>query len=98
MFLIGLCSLLDAMLGRPLEEAIADLPLSTAARAAVMGSERNTARCILDAAIAFENGLWDESAVATHAAGLSPAILAEAYSGSLRWAREFSRVVTTVAA
>jgi EAL and modified HD-GYP domain-containing signal transduction protein len=98
MFLIGLCSLLDAMLGRPLQEAIADLPLSTAARAAVMSNERNTPRCILDAAIAFENGLWDEAAVAIHGAGLPPAVLAEAYSGALRWAREFSRVVTTVAA
>ncbi len=97
MFLVGLCSLLDAMLNRPIEEAIADLPLSTSARAAVLGTDRNTARCILDAAVAFENGLWDEAALAVHAAGLTPALLAEAYSGALRWAREFSRVVAAAA-
>jgi len=97
MFLLGLCSLLDAILDKPLAEAIADLPLSAAARAAVLGTDRNTARCVLDGVVAFENGLWDEAALAVHSAGLSPAMLAEAYSGALRWAREFSRVVNAAA-
>ena len=97
LFLIGLCSLLDAMLGRPLEEAIADLPLSSAARSAVLGGERNTARCVLDAVVAYENGLWDEAALASHGAGVTPALLADAYAGALRWAREFSRVVAMAA-
>ena len=97
LFLIGLCSLLDAMLGRPLHEAIADLPLSPAARSAVLGEERNAARCVLDAVVAYENGLWDEAALASHGAGLTPALLADAYAGALRWAREFSRVVAAAA-
>ena len=97
LFLIGLCSLLDAMLGRPLHEAIADLPLSPAARSAVLGEERNPVRCVLDAVVAYENGLWDEAALASHGAGLTPALLADAYAGALRWAREFSRVVAMAA-
>ena len=97
LFLIGLCSLLDAMLNRPLVDAIADLPLSPAARSAVLGEDRNSARCVLDAVIAYENGLWDEAALAAHGAGVTPALLAEAYAGALRWAREFSRVVAAAA-
>jgi EAL and modified HD-GYP domain-containing signal transduction protein len=92
LFLVGLCSLLDAMLGRPLEEAIGDLPLSATARSAVLGEGRNTARCVLDAVVAYENGLWDEAALAAHGAGLTPALLADAYARALRWSREFSRV------
>jgi c-di-GMP-related signal transduction protein len=94
LFLVGLCSLLDAMLGRPLAEAIGDLPLSLAARNALLGEDRNTARYVLDAVVAYENGLWDEAAVAAHNAGLTPAHLADAYAGALRWSREFSRVAT----
>jgi len=97
LFLVGLCSLLDAMLGRPLEEAIGDLPLSARARSAVLGEDRNIERCVLDAVVAYENGLWDEAALATHGAGLTPALLAEAYAGALRWSREFSRVATAAA-
>jgi c-di-GMP-related signal transduction protein len=94
LFLVGLCSLLDAMLGRPLQQAIADLPLSASARNAVLGGDRNTARYVLDAVVAYEDGSWDEAAVAAHNAGLTPAMLADAYAGALRWSREFSRVAT----
>jgi c-di-GMP-related signal transduction protein len=97
LFLVGLCSLLDAMLGRPLPDAIADLPLSAGARKAVLGEEKNTARCVLDAVVAYEDGRWDEAALAAHSAGLTPSQLADAYAGALRWSREFSRVVCAAA-
>jgi EAL and modified HD-GYP domain-containing signal transduction protein len=91
LFLIGLCSLLDAMLGRPLEDAIAELPLSAEARAAVLGEGTKAPRWVLEAIVAYENGQWDEAAEAAAAAGLSPSMLPAAYNGALAWARQFSR-------
>ena len=90
MFLLGLCSLLDAILDKPLAEAIADLPLPTEVRAALMG-EANVPRQILDVVIAYENGMWDEALEKARALGLSEDSPATVYSDALKWARELSR-------
>jgi EAL and modified HD-GYP domain-containing signal transduction protein len=91
LFLIGLCSLLDAMLGKPLEDAVADLPLSPGARDAVLGIHRSPARSVLNAVIAYERGAWDLSADELEAAGLHGNSVAEAYTGALSWARELTQ-------
>jgi c-di-GMP-related signal transduction protein len=90
MFLLGLCSLLDAILDRPLAEAIADLPLPADVRAALMG-DNNVPRQILDVVVAYENGNWDEALDKAHALGLSDDSPATVYSDALKWARELSR-------
>jgi EAL and modified HD-GYP domain-containing signal transduction protein len=97
LFLVGMCSLLDAMLCRPLEEAIVGLPLSPAALSAVLRTGSQPAKLLLDAVVAYENGDWDEAAEATGAAGLTPSMLPVAYAEALRWARQFSRDVLAVA-
>jgi EAL and modified HD-GYP domain-containing signal transduction protein len=90
MFLLGLCSLLDAILDRPLEEAIADLPLPADVRNALLGGD-NVPRQILDVVVAYENGNWDEALEKAHALGLSEDSPATVYSDALKWARELSR-------
>ena len=95
MFLVGLCSLLDAMLHRPMAEALRDLPLSEAARSAPVQAarkallgERNPLRSVLDAVLAYEAGSWDEAL--TSDACDDEAILSRAYGNALVWARELS--------
>jgi EAL and modified HD-GYP domain-containing signal transduction protein len=90
MFLLGLCSLLDAILDRPLEEAIADLPLPADVKAALLGND-NVARQILDVVVAYENANWDEALEKARALGLSEDSPAAVYSEALKWARELSR-------
>ena len=90
MFLLGLCSLLDAILDRPLEEAIADLPLPADVKTALLGGN-NVPRQILDVVIAYENGNWDEALEKARALGLSEDSPAAVYSEALKWARELSR-------
>ena len=88
-FLLGLCSLLDAMLGRPMEEVVEELPLSSNVRQALLGEE-NTARLVLDAVTAYERGSWDVAAVLSLRAGSHPGRLPSAYSDALKWARQLS--------
>lgn len=88
-FLLGLCSLLDAMLEQPMETALADLPLSDAIRQALLG-EQNSARSVLDAVIAHERGEWDEAARIAGGISVSPDRLPIAYADALRWARELT--------
>jgi c-di-GMP-related signal transduction protein len=90
MFLLGLCSLLDAILDRPLEEAVADLPLPADVRTALLGGD-NVPRQILDVVIAYENGNWDEALEKARALGLAEDSPATVYSDALKWARELSR-------
>ena len=90
MFLLGLCSLLDAILDKPLEEAIADLPLPADVKGALLGDD-NVPRQILDVVIAYENGQWDEALEKAKVLGLTEDSPATVYSDALKWARELSR-------
>ncbi len=89
-FLLGMCSLLEAILQKPMEEALADLPLSETIHKALLGEE-NLARLVLDAVVAYERGLWDEASRLSSAAGFSPEQLPAAYADALKWARELAQ-------
>ncbi len=90
LFLLGLCSLLDAIIDRPLVDAIADLPLGTEVKQALLG-EPNTARTVLDIVIAHEGGLWDAALDKCRELGLPEDAPATVYADALKWARELSR-------
>ena len=90
LFLLGLCSLLDAILDRPLADAIADLPLSGPVRAALLG-EQNVCRDVLDTVVAYEAGNWDEATEKAKALGLKEEAPAAVYRDALTWARALSR-------
>ncbi|MGE3176382.1 MAG: EAL and HDOD domain-containing protein [Vicinamibacterales bacterium] len=89
-FLLGLCSLLDSMLRRPMEDALAEIPVSDAIKQALLGHQ-NTARAVLDAVTAYERGEWELAADAANLALLDPELLPAAYADALRWARELTR-------
>src|SRR6476661_5693358 len=59
-FLLGLCSLLDALLKVPIAQAVKDLPVPARVRDALLG-QANDLRAILDAVLAYEDGRWDEA-------------------------------------
>lgn len=90
-FLLGLCSMLDAILERPMSAVVAELPLPEAIKAALVGDD-NRYRRLLDCAIAFERGEWDEAIELAEAAGANPDVLAGAYAAALRWARDLDRL------
>ena len=90
LFLVGLCSLLDSMMGRPMAEALEHLPLSPAAKSALLG-DRNPMRTVLEAILAQEKGEWADADASAAAAGLSKTTLSRSYLGALRWARALSR-------
>jgi EAL and modified HD-GYP domain-containing signal transduction protein len=90
LFLLGLCSLLDAIIDRPLAEAIADLPLGPEVKSALLG-EDNPSRAILDMVIAYEAGQWDEAIEKARALGLPDEAPAKTYAQALDWARVLSR-------
>jgi EAL and modified HD-GYP domain-containing signal transduction protein len=86
-YLLGLFSLLDAMLQMPMEEALAPLSLATSIRAALLGTDE-TYRCPLYWLESHEHGDFarcDELAV-SH--GLDPDRLEQNYTAATLWADE----------
>lgn len=85
-FLLGMCSLLDVLLGVPMKQALQDLPVPDEIRAALSG-EKNPARSLLDVVVHYERGEFLPAAEGAAAAGLDEDALAESYRGALQWAR-----------
>jgi EAL and modified HD-GYP domain-containing signal transduction protein len=89
-FLLGLCSLLDVILGRPMADALAEMPLAAEINDALLGTA-NRPREVLDAVVAYEQGKWEEAALAMARLNLPVATLPDVYADALRWARELSK-------
>jgi EAL and modified HD-GYP domain-containing signal transduction protein len=89
LFLVGLCSILDVILGRPMTEALADLPLSDAARDALLGRP-NALRSVLDSVLAYEDGSWEDAVANAETVGAPESGLHRAYTGALTFAHELS--------
>ena len=91
-FLLGLCSLLDVILGRPMADALKEMPLPASINDALLG-EQNDPRRVLDAVLAYEQGKWNDAADALTALRVPADTLPEIYADALRWARELLKTV-----
>lgn len=80
-FMAGLLSLVDVILGAPLEECLDGLPLSDAVRKALCTRE-GAEGAALDCVVAYERGEWAHAAFG----GLPAPSIATAYSQAVEWA------------
>jgi EAL and modified HD-GYP domain-containing signal transduction protein len=90
-FLLGMCSLLDAILQTPIEAILDKLPLCASNDAALRG-EPNGQRALLDAVIAYEHGQWEQSRKLAAGAGLDATLLPAAYQGAISWMARFQEL------
>lgn len=88
-FLLGLCSLLDIVLRRPMRIAIEDLPLPNLIREALLGRE-NVARTVLDTVVHYERGEWNAAYAAADRLNINFDLLPDIYADAIRWARDLS--------
>ncbi len=95
-FLLGLCSMLDAMMGKPMVDVVRDLPLADDIRDALTGAP-NAKRDLLDAVTSYERGSWQDAEQAAARARFAFDALPPAYADALRWGRELSRAAKAAA-
>jgi c-di-GMP-related signal transduction protein len=86
-FLLGLCSLLDIVLRRPMQIAIEDLPLPDLIREALLG-RANVARTVLDTIVHYERGEWDAAYAAADRLNINFDLLPDIYADAIRWSRD----------
>ncbi len=93
-FLLGLLSVLDAMLGRPLVEVIEELPLTEDLREGLSGG-RNQPGVVLQLAVAHEEADWNAVTRTAQDVGIDEASLADLYPKALQFADETVAEVAT---
>jgi EAL and modified HD-GYP domain-containing signal transduction protein len=92
-FLIGLLSLLDAMVGRPLDELVEELGLEAPVANAILGRPRNGdgLRVLLEMAVALERSDFDSAQRLASVGGIPLALAGELHLEAMTWADSLSR-------
>jgi EAL and modified HD-GYP domain-containing signal transduction protein len=85
LFMLGLLSLVDAMLGLPMVEVCNDLPLHARHRAALCG-ERSPTRTWLDLVCALERAEWSTAIGMLNDLGVAPDTASRMYAEAHAWA------------
>jgi EAL and modified HD-GYP domain-containing signal transduction protein len=91
LFLLGVFSLMDAMLGRPISEIVSEIALPDVVRAALLGAPNRHAK-ILELVNAFEAGRWGEVRELARGVGLNESQLSSAYLEAVDWAQRIFQV------
>ena len=83
-FFMGLLSLIDTLLGRPLPELLTTLPIAEDVRQALLGADSDLGR-VCRLVVAYERGAWDEVSALAAALGLSETAAPEIYLKAIEW-------------
>jgi EAL and modified HD-GYP domain-containing signal transduction protein len=93
LFTIGMFSVADALIGRPMAEVLAELPFSDDVQAALL-EQRGALGRLLAAVLAYERGEFPELPGIANAGSSS---VAGAYRDAVEWAEDTTRVVRSMA-
>ena len=87
LFLLGLFSSIDAMMNRPLEELLKDLPIDERVTAALLG-QAGPFRNVLDLILCYEEGNWDSLACCAQRLKLDERALPQQFKQAIKWANK----------
>jgi EAL and modified HD-GYP domain-containing signal transduction protein len=91
-FLVGLFSLMDALLDRPMNKILAELPLSDDISAALQ-RQPHLLTNVLETVIAYEQGNWDKFDIYRQTIKLSTETAKRLYLESISWVWEIEQYV-----
>ena len=91
-FVVGLFSTLDALLDRPMQDVLKDLPLTEEVNLAILEKQGPLGQ-ILQCAMAYEQGDWQQ----LPDLGLDNASIKNAYLEAIQWTREVGREILSAA-
>ncbi|SHJ28382.1 EAL and modified HD-GYP domain-containing signal transduction protein [Malonomonas rubra DSM 5091] len=91
MFLLGLFSLLDAIMSRPIEEILEEITIEEDVREALVGGE-STMHTVLSLILAIEQGDWDQVTQLANQLGVEEQPMNEAYMDAIKWAHEIYNI------
>ena len=86
LFLLGMMSLIDAILDRPLPEILVEMPISNEIKEALLGGE-NRFRDVYETVVAYEAADWPEFSEKARKLNLDERTVPELYLKSVEWAK-----------
>ena len=89
LFLMGLLSLIDAMLETPMAEILEKIPIDHATKAVLLGRP-SPLRSVFQLMLAHESGEWEAAATLSEALKLDSEDVASCYWQAQQWARELA--------
>ena len=89
LFLLGLLSLIDAMLEMPMAEVLERIPLDRATKAVLLG-QASVLRPVFQLMLAHESGEWEAAAALSRSLQMNSEDVAGYYWQAQQWAREVS--------
>ena len=87
LFLMGMLSMVDAILEIPMTSVLESIPLDHETKAVLLGGPSKL-RSLYDLMLARESGDWNTTADCSHKLGLSESEVAEAFWQAMQWARQ----------
>ncbi len=87
LFLLGMFSMLGAILEQPLEEALQGIPIDERIRAALLSGEGPLAE-LLQLAIAYEKGEWERTSALAGHLGVAESQLPRLYADAVVWSSQ----------
>ena len=87
LFLMGLLSVMDALLNVPMKEVLSEIPVDEAIKNALLGLPSRF-RPIFDVVLDYEPGSWEQLAHSARAIRLHENFLPDVYLQSLKWVNE----------
>jgi EAL and modified HD-GYP domain-containing signal transduction protein len=90
LFLMGMFSLLDVMVGRPFDELLGELCLAEDVRGALLGNlaAENSLAAVYRLVLACERAKWDEVSQLAHRLGCPADVVSDLYLEAVRWSAD----------
>lgn len=86
-FFLGLFSLIDAILERPLADALAGMPIADDIKAALLGEE-NFCRDLYECVLAYEQGAWERLPSLASRIGVNEGETPALYAEAVQWTQQ----------
>jgi EAL and modified HD-GYP domain-containing signal transduction protein len=87
LFLLGLLSVMDALLNVPMNEVLSEIPVDEEIKRALRG-QSSRYRPIFEVVLDYESGTWEQLAQSARAIGLHENFLPDLYFHSVSWVTE----------
>jgi EAL and modified HD-GYP domain-containing signal transduction protein len=88
-FLMGLLSLIDAFLDRPVADILKELPISDEIKLAIQGEDNSLGR-VLRLIVNYEQSKWDMVSEISESLKLEDSVVLDNYFTSIKWANDFT--------
>ncbi len=92
LFLLGMFSLLDALLNQPMSQIVKHIPLADKLKGALCMEANNEYVPLLNLARHFEEAQFDKTRSMINQLALDPEKVEQAFKGSIEWANQLSEI------